>query len=83
MDKKRKLKLYVWDGVLTDYTSGMIVAMAYDIDHARRLVCKAAKIPCSRKGVPNKGQYGSLALDVMTEPAEFSVPACAWVSGGG
>lgn len=34
----RELKLYVWEGVFTDYTSGMAVALAYDVRQARRLV---------------------------------------------
>lgn len=31
----RKLKLYVWQNVLTDYTDGMIVAYAANIKAAR------------------------------------------------
>jgi len=33
------LKLYVWegDGVLTDYTNGIIVVLAHDLEEALRL----------------------------------------------
>jgi hypothetical protein len=33
------LKLFVWegDGVLTDYTNGLIVALAHDLEEAQRL----------------------------------------------
>ena len=34
----KKLKLYVWEDVLTDYTSGVMFALAPSVDEARRLV---------------------------------------------
>jgi len=39
---KKKLKLFVWegDGVLTDYTNGMICVLAYDFEHAINLIKK-------------------------------------------
>jgi hypothetical protein len=36
------LKLYVWEGVLTDYTDGIIFALARSEKQARRLVGKSA-----------------------------------------
>lgn len=33
----RKLKLYVWDGVLADWTGGMVVVLAHDVREARRI----------------------------------------------
>jgi hypothetical protein len=35
------LKLYVWEGVLTDYTPGIAFALAPDVKTARRLILKA------------------------------------------
>ena len=32
------LKMFVWEGVLQDYTSGMICVLAHDITEATRLV---------------------------------------------
>ena len=37
---KKKLKLYVWENVLRDYTSGMMCALATSPDHARKLLLK-------------------------------------------
>ena len=39
--KKKRLKLYVWYGVLTDYTDGIAFAMAYSKEHALRLINEA------------------------------------------
>lgn len=33
-----KMKLFVWDGVLSDYTDGMIVAYAPNIEAARKMI---------------------------------------------
>ena len=35
---KRKLKIYIWRDVLCDYTCGKAMAVAYDVDEARRIV---------------------------------------------
>jgi len=44
--KSKKLKLYVWEGVLSDYTSGMMVALATSPEAARKkLLEKCAYIP--------------------------------------
>lgn len=37
---KKKLKLFVWEGVLTDYTDGIMFAFATDREHARELLLK-------------------------------------------
>lgn len=42
MGKKKKLKMYVWEDVLTDYTSGMAVALAENVEQALRLFKKKA-----------------------------------------
>lgn len=38
---RSKLRLYVWTGVFVDYTSGIAFALAYDADHARKLIAKS------------------------------------------
>lgn len=37
---KKELKLFVWegDGVLQDYSSGMICVLAYDLEEALKLI---------------------------------------------
>lgn len=36
-ESENKLKMFVWQGVLQDYTCGMVAVLAYDVDHARKL----------------------------------------------
>lgn len=36
--KSKKLKLYVWEDVLHNYTSGIMFAFAENIDHAIELI---------------------------------------------
>ena len=36
--KPKTLKLYVWEDVLTDNASGIIVALAYDVKQARQII---------------------------------------------
>lgn len=33
--ERKKMKLFVWDGVLTDYTSGIMFAVAASVEEAR------------------------------------------------
>lgn len=40
----KKLKLYVWEDVLTDYTPGIMFALAENIDQARDLIRKSGNI---------------------------------------
>ncbi len=67
--KTRKLKLYVWEGVLTDYSSGMIVALAYNLKHARELVRKSC------------GAW--VAKDTHDRPMVHRTPTAYFVAGGG
>jgi len=62
---KKDLKLYVWEGVLTDYTSGMICILAHDLEEAKALLLK--KYPpyyANDFGKPHK---------VITNPEAFAV----------
>lgn len=36
---RKKLKLYVWEGVLTDYTDGVMFALAHNVEEAREVIC--------------------------------------------
>jgi len=38
MKKPKKLRLYVWEDVLTSYTSGVMFALATSPDHARKII---------------------------------------------
>jgi hypothetical protein len=35
---ERKLKLYVWENVLRDYTPGIMFAMAHTVHEARKII---------------------------------------------
>lgn len=66
--KKRKLKLYVWEGILRDYSCGMACALAYSEDHARRLVEK---------------KLGYAHGDLLQKPKRVTKPEGFVVYGGG
>lgn len=72
--KKRKkvLRLYVWEGVLSDYTSGMAVALASSVEDARAQL---------KKKMLDGGITMSAEFDA--EPLVVSKPAAFYVYGGG
>ena len=37
---KKTLKLYVWEGVLTDYSDGIVFALAENVNEARKMAYK-------------------------------------------
>ena len=71
------MKLYVWTGVLYDYTAGMIVALAPDLETAL--------------AVARKGEYSYAAPEEMGRetPQVINLPGCepvepqVWVVHGG
>ena len=62
------LKLYVWEDVLTDYTPGVMFALAKDTEHARKLLIE---------------KYGDELDDMRIEPREVINPEGFIVWGGG
>ena len=68
--KDKKLKLFVWEGVLTDYTDGMVCILAHDLEHALKIARK--KFP----GYVVEGFAGK-PYKVVSKPDGF------YVSGGG
>lgn len=69
------MKLFVWDSVLTDYTSGIAVAAAETIEDARRVLLAVAE---------TEGDAGALASDLdLYEPRVLDLPAGAYCYGGG
>ena len=69
MTVKKKLKLYVWEDVLTDYTSGVMFALATSADEARSLILKKCDY------VPSD--------DLAQEPKCIETPEGFAVWGGG
>lgn len=68
--RKKKLKLYVWENVLTDYTSGIMFALASSPEEARKKILG--------------GQFSAIMkADLMAEPQVFTKPVGFAVWGGG
>lgn len=63
----KKLRLYVWTDVLTDYTSGIMFALASSIDEARAL------IQATHPGSETVETDLRAAPDIYEEPAGFAV----------
>ena len=64
------MKVYFWDNVLTDYTSGMMVAVASSVEEAREVILKECNY------IP-KG-------DLAKEPQVFDIDnPCAFICWGG
>jgi hypothetical protein len=63
------IRLYVWEDVLTDYTSGVMFAMAESVDEARRLVRES--------GLP------AYNTEVDEEPDVYDSPVGFHLYGGG
>lgn len=65
---KKPLKLFVWEGVLKDYTAGAAWALARDAEHARKLIAEA---------------MGRFESDLAIEPEIVTRPKGFYVYGGG
>lgn len=73
------MKLFIWegDGVLTDYTNGMIVALANDLQEALSAICKICDYGMS--SFPNDRPTSVIELpEGNPQPT-----AQAWVCWGG
>lgn len=66
-----KLKLFVWQDVLTDWTSGIMFALAHDAEEARNVIL--TKYPDSV----------SVSNDLSIEPEIYASPVGFAVRGGG
>ncbi len=64
----KPLKLYVWQGVLTDYTDGIMFALAESQEHARELISK---------------KMGRRTDELDQDPEVFDSPAGFFLEGGG
>ena len=68
MSNENKLKLYVWENVLTDWNHGVMFALAESPDEARRLIA-------------DKMGYEDRELKIT--PKEITKPEGFFVYGGG
>jgi len=67
--KSTKLKLYVWENVLHDYTPGIMFALAPDVETARRLLRERCTY------LPQE--------DIDREPAVCETPVAYFLYGAG
>jgi hypothetical protein len=65
---ENNLKLFVWEGVLTDFSSGIMFALATDVEMARAEVLKACDYVIEE--------------DLAREPTAYEVPVGFAVWGG-
>jgi len=69
---EEKLKLFVWEGVLVDFTAGMMVALAHDVEEARKLLKQ--KLLQDHLECPGS--------DLDDEPTVVTSPSAFYVWGG-
>jgi len=63
------LKLYIWEDVLTDYTPGVMFALAPDVETARKMLLEDTSY------IPDE--------DLSQEPKVYTSPVAVVVWGGG
>lgn len=68
------IKLFVWDDVLSDYTAGVVVALAYSVDEARRIVLAS---------LPFGWEHDIVARAIKDEPKVYTDPVARVLFGGG
>jgi hypothetical protein len=74
-----ELKLFVWTGVLTDYTAGIAFALAESVDHARDVIMQRE----GHKPYLEEEYHGTLWSDLAAEPDVYERPVGFAVWGGG
>ena len=91
MPKAPKLRLFVWEGVLRDYTSGVAFALAYSADHARRLivardftsVAQQARLLSGEVSIYDESLQPTIAHELYEEPRVYDEPWGFYLRGGG
>lgn len=69
---RKKLKLFVWEEIMCDWTCGIAFALAYDADHARELIMERARKAYASPGYVAKAIEGGPYE--VTNPEGFLVP---------
>lgn len=77
---EKPLKLFVWHGVLTDYTDGVMFALAPDVESAREAIMRAAG---AKKAKKPEDHVSAWERDLRGEPEVVTGTAGFFVCGGG
>lgn len=82
-DGGNTMKLFVWKDVLCDYTCGMIICVAEDLESAKVEFEKTVKADWKMEEMPNhcKGATDDEPLIYLLDTLHF--PICHYVVGGG
>jgi hypothetical protein len=77
------MKLYVWHNTLSDYTSGVMFAMAHSVAEAREVI-EPGWAADEAASVSNPSRYlGQVHNELRQEPTEYTTPAGFAIWGGG
>jgi hypothetical protein len=80
----KRLKLYVWEDVLTDYTSGVMFALASSVEEARDTILKKESEDTFNKMKAGKPFYhGCVWQGLQGEPSVWETAVGFAVWGGG
>jgi hypothetical protein len=72
---RAKVKLFIWEGVLKDYSGGIAVSAARDIEGARAAIVTASKGYCRAEEL-----VGEVSINPPTRILD--IPAAAYLQGG-
>jgi hypothetical protein len=76
------MKLYVWQDVLTDYTSGVMFALADNEVDAREQICPGWHVREAAFQAGDQRFPGQVHVDLRGEPTVFDTPVGFAVWGG-
>ena len=86
------MNLYVWHGVLRDYTPGMVVALASSLKEAREIVVRDF-VKSYSSGWPKKQKVlkeaylaekeAFIRAEISGSPEVIRKPESRWIYGGG
>lgn len=78
---KHKLKLYVWEDVLCDYTSGVMFALAESVEDARQQILKKGK-KIALLTFGKVVDYETIERDLKQEPKVYKNKMGFFLFGG-
>ncbi len=70
------LKLFVWEDVLSDYTDGIMFALAESADEARTIIVEKAKADGYDR------HLGEIEIELKVEPKSYNNKVGFFVFGG-